>query len=102
MLPHVPSKISINVLHHLCAYSYIAARAITSIESLKFDLATIEAATHKFSDDKKLGGGGFGVVYKVYIYVCVFSFFFSFIYNKINGKKINKFKGNRATSRFVK
>jgi hypothetical protein len=43
----------------------IAAGGITTIESLKFDLATIEAATHKFSDDNKLGGGGFGEVFKV-------------------------------------
>ncbi|XP_062163017.1 cysteine-rich receptor-like protein kinase 44 [Alnus glutinosa] len=32
--------------------------------SLKFDFATIEAATAKFSDDNKLGAGGFGEVYK--------------------------------------
>ncbi|XP_059436947.1 cysteine-rich receptor-like protein kinase 10 [Corylus avellana] len=42
-----------------------ARSAITTIESLKFDLATIETATHKFSYDKKLGGGGFGEVYKI-------------------------------------
>ncbi|KAL5578997.1 hypothetical protein UlMin_011439 [Ulmus minor] len=37
---------------------------ITTTESLQFDLATIEAATNKFSDDNKLGEGGFGEVYK--------------------------------------
>uniref|UniRef100_A0ABL6UV73 Protein kinase domain-containing protein n=1 Tax=Cannabis sativa TaxID=3483 RepID=A0ABL6UV73_CANSA len=35
---------------------------ITTPESLQFDLATIEAATNKFS--AKLGEGGFGEVYK--------------------------------------
>ncbi|KAF3954800.1 hypothetical protein CMV_019901 [Castanea mollissima] len=33
-------------------------------ESLLFDLATIKAATNKFSEDNKLGKGGFGEVYK--------------------------------------
>ncbi|KDP20812.1 hypothetical protein JCGZ_21283 [Jatropha curcas] len=41
-----------------------AGNDITTVESLQFDLSTIEAATSKFSDDKKLGGGGFGDVYK--------------------------------------
>ncbi|XP_004295242.1 PREDICTED: cysteine-rich receptor-like protein kinase 25-like [Fragaria vesca subsp. vesca] len=38
---------------------------ITTVESLQFDLATIEAATNRFSVNNKLGGGGFGEVYKV-------------------------------------
>ncbi|XP_022641393.1 cysteine-rich receptor-like protein kinase 10 isoform X2 [Vigna radiata var. radiata] len=33
-------------------------------DSLQFDLATIEAATNRFSDENKIGKGGFGVVYK--------------------------------------
>ncbi|KAL3627560.1 hypothetical protein CASFOL_028923 [Castilleja foliolosa] len=37
---------------------------ITSVESLKYKLSTIKAATANFSDDAKLGKGGFGVVYK--------------------------------------
>ncbi|XP_038690286.1 cysteine-rich receptor-like protein kinase 10 [Tripterygium wilfordii] len=37
---------------------------ITTVESLQFDFASIEAATRKFSDDNKLGKGGFGEVYK--------------------------------------
>ncbi|XLU32500.1 hypothetical protein S245_068566 [Arachis hypogaea] len=37
---------------------------ISSIDSLRFDLSTIEAATKKFSQDNKLGEGGFGEVYK--------------------------------------
>ncbi|KAK6264890.1 hypothetical protein SCA6_020324 [Theobroma cacao] len=37
---------------------------ITTSESLKFNLATIEAATNNFSSDNKIGEGGFGEVYK--------------------------------------
>ncbi|ESW15178.1 hypothetical protein PHAVU_007G050600 [Phaseolus vulgaris] len=37
---------------------------LTDVESLQFDLATIEAATNRFSDENKIGQGGFGVVYK--------------------------------------
>ncbi|KAK4258884.1 hypothetical protein QN277_005283 [Acacia crassicarpa] len=37
---------------------------MSEIESLQFELATIEAATKKFSDENKIGQGGFGVVYK--------------------------------------
>ena len=38
---------------------------ITTTDSLQFGLATIEAATSKFSVNNKLGEGGFGEVYKV-------------------------------------
>ncbi|XP_075664886.1 cysteine-rich receptor-like protein kinase 10 isoform X5 [Castanea sativa] len=41
-----------------------AANEISIVESLQFDFATIKAATNKFSDDNKLGEGGFGQVYK--------------------------------------
>ncbi|KAG6641575.1 hypothetical protein CIPAW_09G083500 [Carya illinoinensis] len=41
-----------------------ALNDITTLESLQFDFSTIEAATNKFSDNSKLGEGGFGVVYK--------------------------------------
>ncbi|XP_060675677.1 cysteine-rich receptor-like protein kinase 15 [Ziziphus jujuba] len=37
---------------------------ITTVESLQFDLETIETATNKFSEDYKLGEGGFGEVYR--------------------------------------
>uniref|UniRef100_A0A5B7A748 non-specific serine/threonine protein kinase n=1 Tax=Davidia involucrata TaxID=16924 RepID=A0A5B7A748_DAVIN len=37
---------------------------ITNAESLQFDLAMVEAATNNFSDENKIGEGGFGVVYK--------------------------------------
>ncbi|CAN6686390.1 unnamed protein product [Malus baccata var. baccata] len=36
-----------------------------TVESLQFRLETIETATNKFSDDNKLGEGGFGAVFKV-------------------------------------
>ncbi|KAG6754699.1 hypothetical protein POTOM_040493 [Populus tomentosa] len=36
---------------------------ITSVQSLQFDLGTIEAATNNFSDIKKIGKGGFRDVY---------------------------------------
>ncbi|XP_050131517.1 cysteine-rich receptor-like protein kinase 10 [Malus sylvestris] len=35
-----------------------------TLESLQIDLGTIETATNKFSDNNKLGEGGFGVVFK--------------------------------------
>jgi len=38
---------------------------LTDVEFLQFDLATVEAATNRFSDENKIGHGGFGVVYKV-------------------------------------
>ncbi|XP_059623835.1 cysteine-rich receptor-like protein kinase 10 [Cornus florida] len=37
---------------------------ITTVNSLQFDLGTIEAATNNFSIDNKIGQGGFGQVYK--------------------------------------
>ncbi|KAK7308809.1 hypothetical protein RJT34_05058 [Clitoria ternatea] len=37
---------------------------ITSLESLQFNLATIEAATNNFSRENEIGRGGFGDVYK--------------------------------------
>ncbi|URE23378.1 receptor-like protein kinase [Musa troglodytarum] len=37
---------------------------ITGVESLLFDLSTLRLATANFSEENKLGEGGFGVVYK--------------------------------------
>ncbi|CAK8573781.1 unnamed protein product [Lathyrus sativus] len=44
--------------------SSIRREDLTDIECLQFDFATIEAATNGFSDENKIGQGGFGVVYK--------------------------------------
>ncbi|XP_022859603.1 cysteine-rich receptor-like protein kinase 11 [Olea europaea var. sylvestris] len=38
---------------------------ISTIESLQYDLNTVELATNNFSPDNKIGEGGFGSVYKV-------------------------------------
>ncbi|KAI9127680.1 hypothetical protein K1719_000673 [Acacia pycnantha] len=37
---------------------------LATLESLQFSLASIEAATNRFSQEKKIGRGGFGEVYK--------------------------------------
>ena len=47
-----------NVAIHHCLAPFVK-------ESLQFDIGTIRAATENFSEAKKLGQGGFGVVYKV-------------------------------------
>lgn len=49
---------------HCCLFA--AGNEITDVESLQFDLGTIRTATDNFSEDNKLGEGGFGAVYKVY------------------------------------
>ncbi|KAL7213346.1 hypothetical protein ACSBR2_015961 [Camellia fascicularis] len=35
-----------------------------TVQSLQFDLGTIQVTTNSFSDDNKIGEGGFGSVYK--------------------------------------
>uniref|UniRef100_A0A2P2MVA1 Protein kinase domain-containing protein n=1 Tax=Rhizophora mucronata TaxID=61149 RepID=A0A2P2MVA1_RHIMU len=54
----LPCPLRINLIH--C----VVGNEITNVESLKYDLTAIEAATNNFSDDNKLGEGGFGLVYK--------------------------------------
>ncbi|XP_030451935.2 cysteine-rich receptor-like protein kinase 10 [Syzygium oleosum] len=40
------------------------ANELTTVESLQFDLATMQAATNNFSPQNKLGEGGFGEVFQ--------------------------------------
>lgn len=42
--------------------------AVDEIELPLFDITTLVIATNKFSDENKLGQGGFGIVYKVNYY----------------------------------
>ncbi|CAL5344673.1 unnamed protein product [Camellia sinensis] len=37
---------------------------ITTVESLQYNLGTVQAATNNFSTENKIGEGGFGLVYK--------------------------------------
>ncbi|XVF27791.1 hypothetical protein REPUB_Repub14bG0139400 [Reevesia pubescens] len=59
----------------ICIYFFLRARKtketvetmdeeISNAESLQFDFGTIRTATNNFSDENKLGQGGFGAVYK--------------------------------------
>ncbi|KAM1123820.1 hypothetical protein ACFX19_005256 [Malus domestica] len=66
----------VTILSSICVYLRVKKREvqvqleveakddIKTVESLQFDLGTIETATNKFSDNNKLGEGGFGVVFK--------------------------------------
>lgn len=49
----------------VCAAGNDVSAVEEPVESLQFDFATIEAATNNFSENNKLGKGGFGDVYKV-------------------------------------
>ena len=51
--------------NHYITVCCLSEVEIPDVESLQFDLDTIEADTNKFSDDNKIGEAGFGAVYKV-------------------------------------
>jgi len=60
----------INLLYRLALnYSFlpfpVVGDEITSVQSLQFQLGTIEAATNNFAEENKIGKGGFGDVYRV-------------------------------------
>jgi len=56
---------------------------IKTIESLQFDFTTIREATNNFSDENKLGQGGFGAVYKVHeVSYCSFQQFSVRVFGK--------------------
>ena len=54
-----------NYIHYFGSCLVVDAIEITDVQSLQFDLGTIQAATNNFSNENKIGRGGFGMVYKV-------------------------------------
>lgn len=62
---------------------HLVGLEMATLESLQFDLATIIAATNRFSDQNKIGKGGFGEVYKVS--KCEKSYFHIFVFHMNNG-----------------
>jgi hypothetical protein len=67
----VVCNIYLNCVIHLSLLTCSSCEAndeedeIRSLESLQFDFGTIRVATDNFSEENKLGHGGFGDVYKV-------------------------------------
>lgn len=57
----VVCELLVRAQRDLCVF-YLGGEEISS---LQFDLSTLTIATKNFSDDNKLGEGGFGQVYKV-------------------------------------
>ena len=48
---------------------YETVDEISAVESLQYDFATISTATDDFSEENKLGQGGFGAVYWVILII---------------------------------
>ena len=67
----VVCNIYLNCVIHLSLLTCSSSEAndeedeIRSMESLQFNYSTIRIATNNFSEENKLGQGGFGDVYKV-------------------------------------
>ncbi|KAG5548101.1 hypothetical protein RHGRI_013707 [Rhododendron griersonianum] len=77
----VPIAVSIIGLSVVACFCFISRRAkkklkniredsvwteITSVKSLQYDLGVIQAATNNLSDENKIGGDGFGPLYKAW------------------------------------
>ena len=60
-----PFATSVIALMNFHTFVGVETNDITTVESLQYDLTTIQAATNNFSSENKLGEGGFGDVYKV-------------------------------------
>ncbi|KAB5560482.1 hypothetical protein DKX38_005439 [Salix brachista] len=76
----VPTSAFAVLFFSICYYCYVHKKAkkensamkggnvedeISSVQSLQFQLGTIEAATNNFAEENKIGKGGFGDVYRV-------------------------------------
>ncbi|KAL7244041.1 hypothetical protein ACSBR1_016295 [Camellia fascicularis] len=62
-----PPRIPIGPRSSFCRATHNPAQVgteITIVESLLYDLGTVQAATNNFSEKNKIGQGGFGRVYK--------------------------------------
>ncbi|KAH9603618.1 hypothetical protein KSS87_019838, partial [Heliosperma pusillum] len=57
---------------------------IVSIDSLHYEWGILKAATNNFSDDNKLGQGGFGAVYKVELATASITSIQKFLQGKLN------------------
>ena len=72
-----------------------AAAEVEALSSLKFEFRVIQAATSDFSEESKLGEGGFGPVYKVnkpvfyLLRLQIFDIDLCFLINNVKGKLQN-------------
>lgn len=57
--------LAVSISNNCSVNCYVVGPEHTVLESLEFDLVTIEAATNNFSEDRRIGKGGYGEVYKV-------------------------------------
>ena len=72
-------------MSHLIATNYCATGDdITTIESLQLDYRIIQAATNNYSENNKIGEGGFGEVYKVLFSLILHDVLYFFLKNYVN------------------